>query len=289
MFLSIARWLMASRGKAYITLIALALISTIIKPVGILVSAGVALVTLTIGLQSSIVLAILSSFFVGMLNMIFGQSLLFNVGIYVGIFVVPVIGSALILKYKSIELASLGLAVWAATILVLAKLWMPDLNLFWYPLIQNYSTLLQLNLAPEEIEILSKTMNAGISLMVFIMPLLGLLLGKYWQTRLYQPGEFAEIFQQWFFGNKVASALIIIIALAIFDNQLANDLIGIILALFVLQGIALIHYIWRIKAFSKFWLYAFYPVIFIFSEAMLLLAFTGLIDNWANIRKRLQH
>ena len=115
------------------------------------------------------------------------------------------------------------------------------------------------------------------------------LLGRWWQSQLYFPGQFRQDFYNLRMDNVFAyAALAISIAgLALGAKQgLLYDLSGLFIAAFMFQGLAVAHATVSAREASTGWLVGIYALLFIFPQTMLILATLGVIDTWMDFRRR---
>lgn len=116
--------------------------------------------------------------------------------------------------------------------------------------------------------------------------LLGLMLGRWWQATLYNPGGFGAEFRQFRLG-PIASTLCVMLLLACLtqteDFVFWTSLFALPL---ILVAIAIVHGVVKAKQLNKLWLFAFYGVMIVL-KPVLLLAAIGFLDAWLNFRNRL--
>lgn len=136
--------------------------------------------------------------------------------------------------------------------------------------------------------ILTVNMNGLLTSSVVLMVVLGMIVGRYWQAKLYQPGEFSKEFRQIKFG-KILSILALLTLLA---ATLAKDLMFFVdlqrsfVLLFMLQGLAILHYLMQAKSYGIGILTMTYCVIFLLPAVALTLALAGILDNWFDFRRK---
>lgn len=116
----------------------------------------------------------------------------------------------------------------------------------------------------------------------------GLLLGRYWQAGLYNPGGFGEEFRELRLGRSTAAATAgLMLAAWVTGAPFVVSLALIAGALMVFQGIAVLHGVIHKAGMATGWLVAFYILLVVAMPQMLLLACVmGLVDGWADFRAR---
>jgi len=137
---------------------------------------------------------------------------------------------------------------------------------------------------------MSSIMTGLIAAGVSINAMLGLLIGRAWQAKLYNPGGFADEFHQLKLGKPaaIASASIMAIAASPLSESLAviTECLPIVLVLFALQGISVAHAIVKQRQKRSFWLVILYVLLIVMMPQMVvLLAMIGVLEQWLNFRK----
>lgn len=119
-----------------------------------------------------------------------------------------------------------------------------------------------------------------------ITSLFGLLVGRWWQAALYNPGGFSGEFQQ--FRLSMLQALISLGAVVYCLTQSADYRTwGALFALpLVVMGVAIVHRLVAIKRLGTQWLVAFYVVLLVIDLVSQLLMVLAFFDTWLNFRAR---
>jgi hypothetical protein len=142
------------------------------------------------------------------------------------------------------------------------------------------------------IEGLSQVMT-GLVAAAMLMTLIGnLLLARWWQSLLYNPGGFAEEFLVLRLHPAVGAAALGAMALTQFGptslESLGIDLVFVMMSTFFITGLAVVHGLNANFGEQPGWLIGVYMLTFIFpSQMMTILAATGLADTWVDLRKRI--
>ncbi|HEY9135192.1 MAG TPA: hypothetical protein VIM85_05315 [Pseudomonadales bacterium] len=128
----------------------------------------------------------------------------------------------------------------------------------------------------------------GFGLSVAVMALAGLLIGRWWQAKLYYPGGFQDEFHQLRLSPLMLATLA---AVAVVAVGLVPQLrfIGALISLPVfLVGVSLVHSVAKILGFGLQVLALFYVLLILFSGYVyLLLLLLVIADSFINIRQRL--
>lgn len=121
---------------------------------------------------------------------------------------------------------------------------------------------------------------------------LSLLLARWWQAALYNPGGFRSEFHALRLGRVVAGATVLLLALNWLQPTglgLLTDLLPLALLLHLLQGIAVVHGLVARSGANVGWLVAMYVLLLlpmVTTQTALTLAVAGMVDNWMDFRTR---
>lgn len=122
---------------------------------------------------------------------------------------------------------------------------------------------------------------------------LSLLLARWWQAALYNPGGFRSEFHALRLGRAVAGATVLLLVLNWLQPTglgLLTDLLPLALLLHLLQGIAVVHGLVARSGANVGWLVAMYVLLLlpmVTTQTALTLAVAGMVDNWMDFRTRL--
>ncbi len=123
---------------------------------------------------------------------------------------------------------------------------------------------------------------------VMLSALLGVLVGRWWQARLYNPGGFRREFHALRLGRVQAllATVLIAAALALDIPWLVN--LALVLGLgFALQGLAVVHGLVAARGMKGAWLIALYvALVLAMPQVAVALCALGLIDCWLDLRAR---
>lgn len=146
-------------------------------------------------------------------------------------------------------------------------------------------------LSPEEQarleSLLAPVLTGLLAALLQIVTLLSLMLGRYWQALLYNPGGFAEEFR--------ALRLSPLLAMLLLAGMLLGPSIGVQMAMLapicsvplVFAGAALVHGLVAQKRMSRFWLVGLYVTLVLFMQLVYpLLAVMAIVDSLFDFRGR---
>lgn len=297
MLRGLAVFSMQGRWQAATTIALLSSAALVIPLLSYLASGVIVLSTLRMGPKEGIkvLLAAMAIFFVLaglLLNELF-IPMLFLLSAWL-----PVYGITLVLGYSRslavtfIVAAGFGLLLVTGFYLALA-----EPALWWQELLKPFTETLaqQPGWTAEQAQkvmadlagMMSGVLAAGLSMNL----ILGLLLGRSWQAGLYNPGSFADEFQQLYLGKMpaVLTSLLFVIAVLPIGSEVAylRECLLVMLVVFSLQGIAVVHAIVRQQQKHKAWLIVMYVLLLIMMPQMVVfLAIIGVLEQWFNYRQR---
>ena len=121
-----------------------------------------------------------------------------------------------------------------------------------------------------------------------IVCLLCLMLGRYWQAALYNPGGFAREFHALRLSPALALGMLLVMLLAPNINLGLGMLTPLCSVPLAIAGVALIHGLVRQKHMATFWLVGLYVTLLIFGQLIYpLLVIVAVVDSLFDFRGRL--
>jgi len=275
----------------------IAVLSLLLPPLSVVSSAVVALVTLRRGVVDGVVIAVLGAGATALL------ALLVNVD------VLPVVGFTLLLWLPIWALAQLLRTTRSLAVTIIGALMFGVLVILVYSIqfqdpVQQWRTLLDPMLQslgenrlfePEQKEILLNLLAhwmTGIMAAGFFLQLMAsLLLARWWQAMLYNPGGFGLEFQQLKLPRLMAIAAIGIVALSLLEVGIGSPFLDylamLFLAAYFIQGLAVAHGIIAKLGANLGWLIGLYILLFVaMPHTATALAAAGVADAWFDFRTR---
>jgi uncharacterized protein YybS (DUF2232 family) len=115
-----------------------------------------------------------------------------------------------------------------------------------------------------------------------------LFLGRWWQTNLYDAGSLGEQFRQLNLGSRLAwlLALLFVVVLFLPEQLLFQDLLGLLMVAFMLQGLAVLHQWVQVRGTGKGWLILIYILLGVLPHMIVLVASLGWMENWTHWRSK---
>ncbi|UQN12343.1 YybS family protein [Methylococcus capsulatus] len=293
----LAAFVMKERWQAVLVIAGLVCLSFMIPLVGLLSSAALGLVVLRQGLPAAATVLALSAAAVA----VFGGVVLGSVAaplIYALLLWFPTAVAAWVLRIsRRIEWALTSVVVPALMAVLAVYGLIGDPSEFWNEkLIRLVQPLL--DQAPDGLDAdgarfglrvaahyATGFVSAGSALSVFLT----LMLARWWQSLLYNPGGFRAEFVELRPAPAFAYAALACIGGAMSLPAVAELLWNLGLVFFVLYlmvGVAVIHVLLSRRSAGKFWLAGFYLLLFVIPQVALPVALMGFTDVWMDWRHR---
>jgi hypothetical protein len=291
----LAAFIMAGRWQAIAGVVGFALLGLLVPPLTLLSGAALGLVTLRLGAARGVsVLGPALLVMTAVSAIVLGAAWIGLV--YSAIQWVPVLLLALVLRHT----LSLALALSAATAMGLAtvlavELLAPDIESLWIalldqvvrPALQNAS--IPAETADTLLQQAAQVMTGGFVAASLLSLALTLLLARWWQALLYNPGGFRQEFTGLQLGRPAASVVLALAAGALLTKaSLMIELAMVASVMFFLQGIAVAHAVFAATTYPALWLAGVYGLLLLALPQMMAgLATLGAADAFADFRARL--
>ena len=274
-----------------------ALLSLLMPPISIVSSATVALVTLRRGGYEGILVLLSASLAAAVLGLLVLGNFQFALG-YTLILWLPVWMLSIVLREGrhlslAFEIASaLGVLFVIGFYLIVADpavFWQAVLNILLQPMLQ--ASEVPVEQIEQSIVMLAKYMTGIIATGSVTGLLLGLLLARWWQSKLYNPGGFAVEYLSLRMPQRFTVMTLVILLIAAVSTGMLSELawnIGIILfMLYAFIGTAVAHALIATFKAKRFLLPLFYISVFVVPQVVLPVAIIGISDTWLNLRKNI--
>ena len=277
----------------------LALLSLLIAPVSIVSTAAIALITLRKGTGEGflvLLISVLAASFLGMF--LFGN---FQFALAYGLILwLPIWLIAILLRVgRQLSLVvEIAVSLGVATVIGFYA-FNAEPNLIWSELL-NRMLEPMLSSAPEHVSVedMKKSLNVIAHYMTGIMAagsvsglLLGLLLARWWQALLFNPGGFRQEFLTLKTRHAFALGTVAVVIVALMTDGMFSEMAwNVIIPLFVLYtfiGTAVFHVLLAARKAGRLLLPLFYVVIFVIPQSLIPVALIGLSDTWLNLRYKI--
>jgi hypothetical protein len=292
--LFLAKAIMQSPNLALMWAFMLGAATLVLSPVGLLSGALIVLVTLAAGLQPGIRALSVTLLGGGLASLVLGSINAFLLS--AAEFWLPAFVLAVVLG----KTRSLSLTIQVATsillaglVVVYALLGSPENT--WTGFLQQMLSVWQAEgivIDSEASVLLLEQMPKILTMLVFMglyVVWLGMLfLGRWWQTNLYDAGSLGEQFRQLNLGSRLAwlLALLFVVVLFLPEQLLFQDLLGLLMVAFMLQGLAVLHQWVQVRGTGKGWLILIYILLGVLPHMIVLVASLGWMENWTHWRSK---
>ncbi|MEQ1559247.1 MAG: DUF2232 domain-containing protein [Methyloglobulus sp.] len=287
----LAEYIMRGRLQAILVASTLAMMSLLLAPLSLVSSAAVALVTLRRGASEGLLVLVCSSVAAGILAALTQISYQFIV-VYVLFLWLPIWLIAIVLREgRHISLA-VEIAVLIGIVGIVAYyLYNTDPASMWK---QVMPKMVPPNVPTEKIQqtidVLAPYMTGIAAAGAVFGMCLGLFLGRWWQSLLYNPGGFKQEFLGLRVEPRLAMICLAIIGIAMVSSgalsQIAWNTSILLLVLYTFIGTAVLHTVFANTKISQFAVPMFYITLFVIPYTLLPVALVGFSDTWLDIRKK---
>ena len=137
---------------------------------------------------------------------------------------------------------------------------------------------------------LSESMLLGlVATILAIGSMMSLMLARWWQAGIQNPGGFQKEFHGFSIDAKIAVILIVILVVGQFFSQSAQIWVDIAALPLIIAGIALVHFAVKLFGQGRQWLaFLYVGMIMVGKPVTLLLVVLGLTDSLIDLRSRLE-
>lgn len=295
----LANYIMRGRWHAAGVASTLAFLSLLLPPASIISSATIALFTLRRGAHDGIFVLLLACAISTAMSLLLLGNYLFAL-VYSFVLWLPIWGISIILREGGRLLLVMQIsAVFGVLSIAMAYFLIADPAALWNQILSVAIEPMLSRTEASEAEVQQAITNmsqymTGIAAMGFISGLLlGLFLGRWWQSMLYNPGGFRQEYLALRAkpGFSIGSILIVILAIAS-SGKLAEVAWNMSIPLFLFYifiGTAIAHTVITAMKNKHFLLPIFYVLLLMIPHALLPVALIGLSDSWLNLRSRVSN
>ena len=131
-----------------------------------------------------------------------------------------------------------------------------------------------------------ESMFSFIAAVYMCLAILLLMLARWLQARLYNPGGFQQEFHRLRMEQKVAGVLVVLMLLIEFSGIVPSNWVVYLMLPLVFSGLALVHGVVAIKKLSGMVLVVLYAMV-MFRPVLLLVVMLAIVDSWYDFRARL--
>ncbi|NQZ52881.1 MAG: DUF2232 domain-containing protein [Piscirickettsiaceae bacterium] len=298
MLRGIAVFSMQGRWQSAIAIALLSVAALMLPPFSYLASGVIALCTLRMGPKEGVKIVVAATVILTLITGLLMKQIFIS-GLFLLSSWLPMLVVSLVLGYTRSLAASLLAASGLGIVLVVGfYLFLPEPTVWWQQFLAPFMDMLSQQpgwqfdqTQTQEIVLRVASMMTGLVAAGFSINLmLGLLIGRAWQAKLYNSGGFASEFYQLKLGKSAAIMLIILMAVALspLSDTLSvlRDFLPVMLVVFTLQGLSIVHAIVKQQQRQSFWLVTVYVLlVMMLPQMMVILAAIGVLEQWFNFRK----
>lgn len=258
----------------------------------------IALVTLHIGPRQGLQTLFAATLLVGLFYSVLGVPAA-AMGIATLLMWLPCwITSLVLLKTVRLDRAILAGALLGFLALVAMYLVLSDPASWWLAQLQQFEELLEQKrvvgeglTAAQAIEGLARLMTGILIASLLMGTLAGMILGRWWQSLLVNPGGLKKEFQALRFGRSYGYLTLAVMVAGQFgaaqNTVFTAQLAMIMLVPYLFAGLAVLHGLVARQKRGKGLLIGVYVLLAVVPQISLLLAGGGLLDTWVDFRRRL--
>lgn len=294
----LAEFILRGLPQAVAAAAGFSLLGLLLPPLGVISSAVVGFVALSVGLMQAVYVTAIGSTVLAVAVIAMHQPA--AIGILSGLaqwLPVALLGALLAIT------ASWSLVMQAAfatgvAVVVLLYLLFPDIDRFWVETLQSLMQPALEQSGSTQAENVGKTLETiapimtGVLVSAFVLTaLLALMLARSMQASVENPGGFAREFQELRIGVWPAGLAILFVLLATFTSApWANALASVAMTVFLVQGFALVHGLVARIGWPRGSIIGLYVMLVIFlTPVVVIMAGLGIVDAFADFRRRLDN
>lgn len=293
----LAAWVLVKRANALIAVCGFAVLGLLFAPLLVISLALAGLITLRQGGEKGLLVISGSLLFVGALTVVVGQQ------IWIDVLVLAVLwgttwGLALVYR-QSAMMSWMMIGAGMVGLLAVAGFYvlLPDPALFWLELLNQYirPIFIEAQIVATEADMdklisgFSRVLTGGMSTLISMLLIISLLLARWWQAALFNPGEFRKEFHALRLGRPTAVVMLTLFTTVVLGQfQLAIDMTAVVWLLFFFQGIAVVHSMIAQTGMNVGWLFSIYMLLALMPYyASPVISGLGLVDTWFDFRRRI--
>jgi Predicted membrane protein (DUF2232) len=298
---SLAVFIVSGRFQAILAASLCGMLAFLLPPFSTLTNylgaAVVSLVTLRIGVQQGLLVLVAATVVTMLFYQLTGVPAA-TIAVTISMLWVPSWLISLVLRRTvSLAFAILAAAVLGILTLVMIYVLAGDPAPWWHEhLLQIRSALETAGLFPHGVSIddllleLSRLMTGIILASLALGAVCSLLLGRWWQAMLVNPGGLHSEFCSLRYPRAIGALVLGLMVFSQFTrgaaSGMAAQVVLVMLVPYLFAGLAVLHGLVARQGRGKGWLFAVYVLLGIVPQTALLLAGLGLVDTWVDFRRR---
>lgn len=293
--IALARFIMRGPSQAALVVTGAALLALILTPMAWISGGALALVALRLGMKDALLVMAYAALGASVIGWFALGSPAAPIGLALFLWAPALIAAQILRQTVSLSSAMQVVALLAVSGLGVMYLAVPDISSMWkgflhetlQPMLSGSGQTLSKEDMDAALELMSRLIPGILASGLMISTLLSLLLGRWWQAALYNPGGLSEEFNNLRLGQRTAAlALFALGAAALLKADFLLGVLMVTTSLYLFQGLALVHGLIAIRQVSKAWLIGVYGTLLVFPYSVILISTAGLVDAWADFRAR---
>ena len=298
MMKALATFIIQGGRQATLVVAIMAILSLLMPPLVIISTAAVCLITLREGAAEGVKILIGSTIATALIGYIALASPLIAAS-YLCIMWLPVFFVSLVLRQTRQMNVALECLVVLGMLAVLAvyafvdnpaEQWALSIQSIIATLGEQQDILVDQSQLQEGLAFWSRYMTGIVVAGTTTSLLMSLLLGRWWQGLLFNPGGFDQEFTSIRLLPRDAYVFVVLIVLAALTSgglaELLWNLDVQLVLLFLIVGVSVVHVVIKNRGASQYLLFGFYIAVFFVPHLMLPIVLIGLSDVWMNWRER---
>ena len=294
---ALAAYLMRGRIQAIFVTATCAVLALLLPPLSYLSGAGVALVTLRLGSREGVLVMLGAGLALGLLafaalgNPSPGIAYVLVIGLPLGL-LGWILRSTQSLALTLSAAAGMGMLTVVGVHIFTsdtASWWLEILNAVVRPALEQAGARNDAQQITELLIELSQVLTGLLAAAMMLSLVISLLIGRWWQGMLYNPGGFRQEFHGLHISRVLTLPLLGVLAVSVLDKglagQIAAELLVVLLVLYMIQGLALAHRMAARFHAHVAWLIALYALLFVaLPKVAIVLAAAGFAATWLNFQ-----
>jgi len=270
------------------------ILSLLVPPFSYLISgAPIGLITLRKGSGYGMQVLVGAMLLASTLGYFANLGFLFGVAFALGVWLPVWLCAGVLRVTESQGVTVLAAGAIGVLIVMVSSLFSNELISWWQGWIDAF---LQQNFSATEVDQMQELFNVTLPLIngivaagVIISLVFTVLLARWWQSRLFNPGGFRQEFHQMLVPRWLAMLTFICLLISLIDGGnivwLVRNMLVVLIVVHMIQGIAMIHRIVFRRKLSRGWLVTMYMFLVFLPQMAVFLACIGMADAWRQSRK----
>jgi len=243
------------------------------------------------GMQVLLGLVVLTSVFGYFTNLGFIVGAAFAVGVWLPVWLC----SSVLRATESQGMAIMAVAGVGLMFVMFTSLFSDELIAWWQSWVNAF---VEQNFSATEADQMQELFNVTLPLIhgiiasgIIISLVMTVLLARWWQSRLFNPGGFRDEFQQMLLPKWLTIVTFLCLLVSLVDSGniawLLRNILVVLIVVHMFQGISSVHRVVFNRKLSRGWLFAMYSFLIFLPQMALFVACIGMVDVWRRNRAAL--